>query len=114
MDLQSQSQYQAHSYSPSQNDFSYATNSVETNIWSGDNEDESAGPAASKIDTRAYRERERHEKEKRDSREKAQMTRIVADNVLVELGLPARGSGGVEVRRELVRSEEAAEPPSSH
>lgn len=112
IDLQSQSQ--AHSISPSQNDFSYATNSVETNIWSGDNDNESADPAAPKMGTRAYRERERRDKEKRDSRDKAHMTRIVADNVRVEVGLPLQGSGGVEVRRELIRSEEAAKPSSYH
>jgi hypothetical protein len=107
-----QPQPQAHSISPSQHAISYPTKTVETIIWSGD-DDESVDPASPKMGTRAYRERERREKQKRESREKAQMTRGVADNVRVEFGLPIQDSGGVEITKELVRSEEAAES-SSH
>lgn len=68
-----------------------------------------------KLGTRAYRERERREKERRESREKETMTRVLADNVRVELGLPMQGHehSGVAVKKEMVRTEEAAEGSSS-
>jgi hypothetical protein len=92
-------------------------NTVETNIWSGSIHDEERdGELSPKLGTRAYRERERSEKERRESREKDTMTRVVADNVREELGLPMQGQehGGVAVKREMIRKEEAAEASSSH
>ena len=91
-------------------------NTVETNIWSGSlNEDEEEDSASPKLGTRAYRERERRKKERRESREKDTMSRVIADNVRVELGLPLQPpqeQGGVTVKKEMVRKEESADEPS--
>jgi hypothetical protein len=83
---------------------------VETNVWSGDDEHE-LDPSAPKMGTRAYRERERREMLKRESREKNEVARVLPDNH-VDMGLPLHGyeaeHGGVEVKREFVRKEEGA------
>lgn len=82
---------------------------VETSIWSGD-DDEELDPNAPKMGTRAYRERERREMLKRESREKNE-ARVIRDEVVVDMGLLIQGEvehGGVEVKREFVRMEEGA------
>lgn len=87
---------------------------VETNIWSGSiHEDEKEDPTSPKMGTRAYRERERRGKEKRESGEKEAMSRVVADNVCVNTSLPIQNQDGVAVRRDLVRKEEAADGTST-
>lgn len=95
---------QAHT-DPTQNAIT-TSSPVETNIWSGEDDDE-LDPNAPKMGTRAYRERERREMAKRESREKNE-ARVIPDEVNVNMGLPIQGPGGVEVKREIVQKEEDA------
>jgi hypothetical protein len=76
---------------------------VSTAIWSGTPDEEKVDPLSPKLGTRAYRERERREKANRDSREKGIMTGALPDSHME----------GVEVKREMVRSEETTSPSSS-
>jgi hypothetical protein len=95
---------QAHAVEYPQPAFTKA-NTVETNIWTGSIDEDEHGPAAPKMGTRAYRERERERREsaKRESKENDGAGRVIADSVHVDL--PIQGSevehGGVAIRREV-------------
>ncbi|KAG0652332.1 Pheromone a factor receptor [Hyphodiscus hymeniophilus] len=75
---------------------------VQTNIWSG-TDDEELDPNVPKMGTRAYRERERREMMKRGSQEKNDISRVIPDNVYVNMGHSVQS--GVEVKREFVQKE---------